>query len=84
MTAGAPYSPAEGNVACSFCGKLRRNVEQMVMGPAVQICNECVATCADIIGYRFADEGGVVAEDPVALRAELNRLTEEIRRHVAE
>ena len=30
---------------CSFCGKSQHAVEKMVAGPAVFICNECVAEC---------------------------------------
>jgi ATP-dependent Clp protease ATP-binding subunit ClpX len=36
---------------CSFCGKARTEVESIVAGPtpAVAICNECVALCAEIV-----------------------------------
>lgn len=30
---------------CSFCGKSQHDVEKLVAGPAVFICNECVAKC---------------------------------------
>jgi ATP-dependent Clp protease ATP-binding subunit ClpX len=30
---------------CSFCGKSQHAVEKLVAGPAVFICNECVAEC---------------------------------------
>lgn len=30
---------------CSFCGKNQHDVEKLVAGPAVFICNECVAKC---------------------------------------
>jgi hypothetical protein len=30
---------------CSFCGKTQRDVEKLIAGPAVFICNECVAEC---------------------------------------
>jgi ClpX C4-type zinc finger len=38
-------------IRCSFCGKPRTEVESIVAGPtpAVAICNECVALCAEII-----------------------------------
>jgi len=35
---------------CSFCGKPDRDVEQMIAGPDVFICNVCVEICRDIIG----------------------------------
>ena len=34
---------------CSFCGKLKTDVAQLVAGPTVYICNECVELCEDII-----------------------------------
>ena len=34
---------------CSFCGKHRSEVDQLVSGPGVFICNECVELCMDII-----------------------------------
>lgn len=34
---------------CSFCGKGKNEVSQIVAGPGVCICNECVSFCQDII-----------------------------------
>ncbi len=34
---------------CSFCGKSQDEVEKLVVGPGVYICNECVKLCVDII-----------------------------------
>ncbi len=34
---------------CSFCGKKQGEVEKIIAGPEVYICNECVVLCADII-----------------------------------
>ena len=34
---------------CSFCGKPNTDVERLVAGPGVYICNECVSLCTDII-----------------------------------
>ena len=34
---------------CSFCGKHRSEVDQLVSGPGVFICNECVELCMDSI-----------------------------------
>lgn len=35
--------------ACSFCGKSKTEVQKLVSGPSVFICNECVKLCNDII-----------------------------------
>jgi ClpX C4-type zinc finger len=37
------------NLTCSFCGKDRRQVEVLIAGPGVAICNECVDLCDEII-----------------------------------
>ena len=36
-------------IYCSFCGKEKSEIAKMVGGPSVNICNECVSTCNDII-----------------------------------
>lgn len=38
---------------CSFCGRSADQVEGMVAGPNVNICNECVALCNDILDNQF-------------------------------
>ena len=39
-----------GTMFCSFCGKSQHDVKKLIAGPAVFICNECVALCARIMG----------------------------------
>jgi ATP-dependent Clp protease ATP-binding subunit ClpX len=34
---------------CSFCGKSQSTVEKLIAGPVVNICNECVALCIEIL-----------------------------------
>jgi hypothetical protein len=34
---------------CSFCAKSASQVEKMIAGPGVYICNECVGLCNDIL-----------------------------------
>ncbi len=36
-------------VRCSFCGKTQDQVERIIAGPGVFICNECVELCLDIL-----------------------------------
>ena len=45
---------------CSFCGKLQSQVERLIAGPNVYICNECVELCNDIISEEepFGAAGG--------------------------
>ncbi|MBV9384409.1 MAG: hypothetical protein JOY82_06740 [Streptosporangiaceae bacterium] len=37
-------------VRCSFCAKPSSEVEKVIAGPGVYICNECVGLCSDILG----------------------------------
>jgi ATP-dependent Clp protease ATP-binding subunit ClpX len=36
-------------LTCSFCGKHQRQVNKLIAGPDVYICNECVDLCVEII-----------------------------------
>ena len=40
---------------CSFCGKTQKQVAQLIAGPGVYICDECVELCNEIIDERMAD-----------------------------
>ena len=35
---------------CSFCGKSEDEVDLLIAGPSVNICNECTQLCYDILG----------------------------------
>ena len=35
---------------CSFCGKSHHDVAQLIAGPKVFICNECVGVCIEVLG----------------------------------
>lgn len=44
------------DVHCSFCGKSQSEVQKIVAGPGVFICNECVALCQEIIDEELAED----------------------------
>jgi ATP-dependent Clp protease ATP-binding subunit ClpX len=46
---------------CSFCGKSQKQVERLISGPGVYICEECIELCNEII----AEE--IQAAQPAAL-----------------
>ncbi len=46
----------ETTLRCSFCGKSQDEVEKIIAGPTVYICNECVELCNDIIEEERAKE----------------------------
>ena len=37
------------NLRCSFCVKSQDEVERMIIGPGVNICNECITLCASLL-----------------------------------
>lgn len=42
-------SENQKNIVCSFCGKDSKQVDKIIVGPDVYICNECVDLCESII-----------------------------------
>lgn len=48
----------EKTLICSFCGKSQDDVERMIIGPGVNICNECIELCYSLLGNdeKFLDE----------------------------
>ena len=50
------------NLRCSFCGKSQDEVERMIIGPGVNICNECITLCSSLL-----DEDGAESALPCAI-----------------
>ena len=48
MNAGKPKFDVN-TLFCSFCGKSQHDVKKLIAGPAVFVCDECVALCVKII-----------------------------------
>jgi ATP-dependent protease Clp ATPase subunit len=42
-------------IYCSFCGKSTSEVEVIIAGPCVFICNECVVLCNGVIAMQRSD-----------------------------
>ncbi|MBP3754392.1 MAG: ATP-dependent Clp protease ATP-binding subunit ClpX [Lachnospiraceae bacterium] len=46
----------DGEIRCSFCGKLKKDAKKLVAGPpGIYICDECIGICSDIIEDDFED-----------------------------
>lgn len=45
----AKKGDANDNLFCSFCGKNQKEVQKLIAGPAVYICDECIQLCSEII-----------------------------------
>jgi ATP-dependent Clp protease ATP-binding subunit ClpX len=61
---------------CSFCGKAATEVDTLVSGPDVHICNECVSSASDIIKNhltRTLTESQKKIPPPEEIRVELDR-----------
>lgn len=41
--------PTKGDPRCSFCGRSHNQVEKIITGPSVHICNECVKLCNEVL-----------------------------------
>ena len=48
----------DGKLRCSFCGKTQNEVDKLIAGEGVYICNECVKLCTDIIDEEDASIRG--------------------------
>jgi len=48
---------------CSFCGKSQKQVQQLIAGPGVYICDECVELCNEIIEERQAESTEQAGEE---------------------
>ena len=42
---------------CSFCGKPQSQVNRLVAGPGVYICDECIQVCQEILNQQYETEG---------------------------
>ncbi len=52
----AKKDTGDETLRCSFCNKSQREVEKLIAGPTVFICDECVDICLDIIAEDRAVE----------------------------
>ncbi|MDG2394805.1 ATP-dependent protease ATP-binding subunit ClpX [Candidatus Thioglobus sp.] len=63
-------------LSCSFCGKAKSEVERLIAGPGVYICNECIESCHDLIEEQAIKEVTEEYQDwdytPIQLRDFLN------------
>ena len=44
-----PRNNDDKSIRCSFCGKYSGEVERMIAGPGVYICNECIELCNEVL-----------------------------------
>jgi len=66
---------ASSDLCCSFCGKSQDEVQRLIAGPDVYICDECVSLCNEIIAQESLNEE--VEDGKLLPPAEIKRLLDE-------
>jgi ATP-dependent Clp protease ATP-binding subunit ClpX len=66
-----------GTLFCSFCGKSQGEVKKLIAGPAVYICDECVALCNDIIAEEVEREEAALRKLAVPKPAEIRNILDQ-------
>jgi len=55
----------EKQIRCSFCGKTQEEVNKLISGPGVYICDECIELCFELIDSEYASFDDDEAAVPV-------------------
>ena len=66
-----------GSLFCSFCGKSQEEVKKLIAGPAVYICDECVALCNDIIVEEVEKEESALRKLAVPKPSEIKAILDQ-------
>jgi len=77
MNAGKPKITTS-TLFCSFCGKSQHDVKKLIAGPAVFVCDECVALCTKIIADTPDKPEGAGAGEPPKMEWPLDVPTENL------
>ena len=64
MTSETRSAATAAGVRCSFCAKPSSEVEKVIAGPGVYICNECVGLCGEILQAERRKPAGEAAQVP--------------------
>ena len=65
------------NLCCSFCGKSQRDVQKLIAGPTVYICDECISLCGSIIDEELEREEYAAGIANVPKPAEIKAVLDE-------
>ncbi|MEC9442328.1 MAG: ATP-dependent Clp protease ATP-binding subunit ClpX [Myxococcota bacterium] len=65
------------NLCCSFCGKSQRDVQKLIAGPTVYICDECISLCGSIIDEELEREEYAAGIANVPKPAEIKSVLDE-------
>lgn len=73
------FDPREPDCKCSFCGKNQDDVEKLIAGPDVYICDECIELCNEIV-HEEENMDGESGDDNELVQANLK--PKEINEHL--
>jgi ATP-dependent Clp protease ATP-binding subunit ClpX len=65
----------ENMIRCSFCGKSGHEVNRIIAGPGVYICNDCIEICHDIVAEEASSKADLDVTDlpkPAEIKAILD------------
>ena len=71
----APHRSRSDVTTCSFCGKRHDEVSKLIAGPDVNICDECVHLCGEIVSEDRARKGVTRTKEvptPIEIKAHLD------------
>ena len=72
---------------CSFCGRSEKDVEKLIAGPSVYICDYCIKLCSGILDKKpaAAVSASVTSQETPSQHVDLRVLTpKEIKKHIDE
>ena len=58
-----PKGDKDKSIRCSFCGKGQEEVERIIAGPGVYICDECIKVCTNIIENDLYEDSEITYEN---------------------
>ena len=68
---------SDNAIKCSFCGRTKEQVDGMVAGPGLYICNLCVDMCAEVLGnssthYKHSEHEKINILKPREIKSKLD------------
>lgn len=69
---------------CSFCGRPRSEVRKLIMGPNVNICDDCIKTCMDILEEEETLNKPLKSAEPISKVPTPEEMTAALSQYVIE
>ena len=75
-----PKGDKDKSIRCSFCGKGQEEVERIIAGPGVYICDECIKACNGILEdelYENEEEYTLNENEKLPTPSEIKKILDE-------